>query len=66
MAKAQTRQTGKRPAADVSEQIRTRAYQIYVRRQSQHLEGDQTTDWLMAESQIRHELDIDNRPSQPG
>jgi hypothetical protein len=37
---------------DVYEAIRLRAYELYLERLSQGAEGDDLTDWLVAEQQV--------------
>ena len=56
--------TGEPDITDVlplEQQIRQRAYQLYVLRQSDGQEGSDINDWLEAEAEILNENDVRNQ-----
>jgi hypothetical protein len=46
-------------AAELKEEIQATAQKIYETRQAHHVDGDEVSDWLEAEAQVkkRHKLD---------
>ena len=52
-AKGKTATANPAATANLEEQVRTRAFEIYQTRMRAHVPGDQLSDWLQAERELR-------------
>lgn len=55
-----THTTQKKTLDDVMDEIRTRSFEIYKERLEKNIPGDDFTDWLQAENEIRIKYHIED------